>query len=310
MWDLIRLLVNTTVFAATLRMATPLLFTAVGGLFSERSGVVNIGLEGMMLIGAFTAVAVSYFTGSPWIGVLGALAAGSLMGFLHGVASIKYRANQVVSGTAINIFAGGLTVYLQRLIFKMAGVSEAVPRIVDVELPIISRIPWIGPVIGRQNPMVYLALLTVFAAHIVIFKTVWGLRLRSVGEHPGAADSVGINVYKTRYIAVTLSGALAGVGGAYLSVAHLSRFVEGMTAGRGFIALAAMIFGKWNPIGALGACLFFGYADAMQMRLQEIGIPTQFVQMMPYVLTMIALIGFIGRAVAPKASGQPYVKEG
>ncbi len=310
MWDIIKLLVNTTVLAATFRMATPLLFSAVGGVFSERSGVVNIGLEGMMLIGAFTAVAVSHFTGSAWLGVLGALLAGALMGWIHGVASIKYRANQVVSGTAINIFAGGLTVYLQRLIFSMAGVSPAVPRIADVELPLISKIPIIGPVIGRQNPMVYLALITVVAAHIVLFKTVWGLRLRAVGEHPAAADSVGINVYKMRYVAVTISGALAGVGGAYLSVAHLSRFVEGMTAGRGFIALAAMIFGKWNPLGALGACLFFGYADALQMRLQEIGIPTQFVQMLPYILTMIALVGIIGRAVAPKASGQPYVKEG
>jgi len=310
MWKILTMLINTTIFSATLRMATPLLFAAVGGIFSERSGVVNIGLEGMMLIGAFTAVAVSWYTGSAWLGVLGALLAGALMGFLHGVASIKYRANQVVSGTAINIFAGGLTVYLQRLIFKMAGVSEAVPRILDVELPLISKIPWIGPVIGRQNPMVYLAFLTVIVAHVVVFKTAWGLRLRSVGEHPAAADSVGINVYRMRYAAVTISGALAGVGGSYLSVAHLSRFVEGMTAGRGFIALAAMIFGKWNPIGALGACLFFGYADALQMRLQELGIPTQFVQMLPYALTMIALIGFIGRAVAPKASGQPYVKEG
>ena len=197
MWDIIKLLVNTTVLAATLRMATPLLFTAVGGIFSERSGVVNIGLEGMMLIGAFTAVAVSYSTGSAWLGVLGALLAGALMGFIHGIASIKYRANQVVSGTAINIFAGGLTVYLQRLIFNMAGVSPAVPRIADVELPLISKIPLIGPVIGKQNPMVYLSLMIVVGAHIVILKTVWGLRIRSVGEHPGAADSVGINVYKT-----------------------------------------------------------------------------------------------------------------
>lgn len=310
MWDIIKLLVNTTVFAATLRMATPLIFTAVGGIFSERSGVVNIGLEGMMLTGAFTAVAVSHATGSPWLGVLGAMLAGALMGFIHGIASIKYRANQVVSGTAINIFAGGLTVYLQRLVFNMAGVSPAVPRIGDVEIPLISKIPWIGQIIGKQNPLVYLALLTVVIAHIVLFKTVWGLRLRSVGEHPRAADSVGIHVYRIRYVAVTLSGALAGAGGAYLSVAHLSRFVEGMTAGRGFIALAAMIFGKWNPLGALGASLFFGYADALQMRLQEIGIPTQFVQMLPYILTMIALAGFIGRAVAPKASGEPYVKEG
>ncbi|NLJ73738.1 MAG: ABC transporter permease [Firmicutes bacterium] len=310
MWDVLALLVNTSVFAAAFRMATPLIFAALGGILSERSGVVNIALEGMMLTGAFTAVFVTYHTGMPWVGVLGAMAAGALMGLLHAVVCIRYRANQVVSGTALNIFAGGLTVFLLRFFFNIAGTSPAVNVIPDITIPVLNRIPWIGKILGRQNPLVYLALVSVVVVHIVLFKTVWGLRLRSVGEHPRAADTVGVNVYRIRYVAVALSGALAGIGGSYLSIAHLSRFSENMTAGRGFIALAAMIFGKWTPLGALGACLFFGYADALQMRLQNLGIPVQFVQMLPYVLTMIALAGFIGQAVAPKASGEPYVKEG
>lgn len=310
MGDILSMLFNTAVFAAAFRMATPLIFAALGGIFSERSGVVNIALEGMMLVGAFTAMFVTYHTGLPWVGVLGAIVAGALMGLLHALFCVHYRANQVVTGTAINIFAGGLTVFLLRFYFGTAGTSPSVATIPDLTLPVISKIPWFGKILGRQNPLVYLALLSVIVVHIVIYKTVWGLRLRSVGEHPAAADTVGVNVYRTRYIAVALSGALAGLGGTYLSIAHLSRFSENMTAGRGFIALAAMIFGKWTPLGALGACLFFGYADALQMRLQDIGIPVQFMHMLPYVLTMIALAGFIGKAVAPKASGEPYIKEG
>lgn len=308
MGEFLALLFNTAVFAAALRMATPLIFAALGGIFSERSGVVNIALEGMMLIGAFTAMFVSHQTGMPWLGVLGAMLAGLLIGLLHAVFCIHYRANQVVIGTAINIFAGGLTVFLLRYYFGAAGTSPSVATISDITLPLISQIPWIGRVIGRQNPLVYLALIAVVIANIVIYKTSWGLRLRAVGEHPRAADTVGVNVFRMRYVAVALSGALAGLGGTYLSIAHLSRFSEGMTAGRGFIALAAVIFGKWTPYGALGACLFFGYADALQMRLQAVGVPTQFMNMLPYVLTMVALAGFIGKSVGPKASGEPYIK--
>jgi len=308
MGEILALLFNTAVFAAALRMATPLIFAALGGIFSERSGVVNIALEGMMLTGAFTAMFVSYHTGNPWLGVLGAMASGVLIGLLHGLFGIRFRANKVVTGTAINIFAGGLTVFLLRDFFGAAGTSPSVATIGDITLPLINQIPWIGRVIGRQNPLVYLALVAVVVAHVVIYKTSWGLRLRAVGEHPKAADTVGVNVYRMRYVAVALSGALAGLGGTYLSIAHLSRFSEGMTAGRGFIALAAVIFGKWTPFGALGACLFFGYADALQMRLQDVGIPTQFMNMLPYVLTMVALAGFIGKSVGPKAAGEPYIK--
>lgn len=309
MWDTIAFLLNTTIFAAALRMATPLIFASLGGLYSERSGIVNIALEGMMLTGAFFAMLVTYFAGNPWVGLLGAMAAGGIVASIHAVVCIRYRANQVVSGTAINIFAGGLTIYLLRLVFQRSGTSDAVARIPTVNIPLVADIPWIGPVLGRQNAMVYIALALVFVTHFVVFKTVWGLRLRSVGEHPKAADTVGVNVFKMRYTAVILSGVLAGMGGAYLSIAHLSLFVDGMTAGRGFISLAALIFGKWTPFGAMGAALFFGYAYALEMRLTEVGIPSQFVSMLPYLLTMVALAGFIGRSVAPKALGTPYMKE-
>ncbi len=309
MWDYLVYFVNATVLAAALRMATPLIFTSLGGIFAERSGVINIGLEGMMLIGAFTGMLTSYFTGQPWLGLIGALIAGALMGLVHAVAAVTYKVNQVVSGTAINIFAVGVTVFLLRWIFDVAGTSPSVSRVPVVTIPLVNRIPVIGQIIGTHNIMVYLALVLVVIVHIFLFKTVWGLRLRSVGEHPKAADTVGIDVFLTRYLAVITSGALAGLGGAYLSIAHLSRFGDQMTAGRGFIALAAMIFGKWTPFGALGASLLFGFANAVQMRLQELGIPSQFVQMVPYILTMIALAGFIGRATPPKAIGKPYKKE-
>jgi len=211
-------------------------------------------------------------------------------------------------GRPLTSSRGGLTVFLLRYYFGAAGTSPSVPTIPDITIPVLSQIPWIGRIIGRQNPLVYLALLAVVVAHLVVYRTPWGLRLRAVGEHPRAADTVGVHVFRMRYLAVALSGALAGLGGTYLSIAHLSRFSEGMTAGRGFIALAAVIFGKWTPYGALGACLFFGYADALQMRLQDVGVPTQFMNMLPYVLTMVALAGFIGKSVGPKASGEPYIK--
>jgi general nucleoside transport system permease protein len=309
MWESITYFINAPVLAATLRMATPLIFTAMGGIFSERSGIINIGLEGMMLTGAFMGMLVTFSTGNPWIGLFGALLSGGAMGLIHAVASVRYKVDQVVSGTAINIFAVGFTVFMLRIVFDVAGTSPAVSGIRTVSLPLVRRIPVIGEIIGNQNPMVYMALLLVVLVHIFLFRTVWGLRLRAVGEHPKAADTVGINVFLTRYLAVVTSGALAGLGGAYLSIAHLSRFGDGMTAGRGFIALAAMIFGKWTPFGALGASLLFGFADAVQMRLQEVGIPRHFVQMIPYILTMIALAGFIGRATPPASLGKPYVKE-
>lgn len=309
MWEMISFLFGTSALTAAIRMATPLIFTSLGGIFAERSGIINIGLEGMMLTGAFTGMVVTYYSGNPWVGLVGAMASGAIMGLLHAVLSIKFKANQVVSGTAINIFAAGFTVYGLRAIFNVAGTSPSVTNIRSITIPVLNRIPWIGEILGRHNPLTYIALLLVVLVHFMLFKTVWGLRLRSVGEHPKAADTVGINVFLIRYLAVMTSGLMAALGGAYLSIAHLSRFSDGMTAGRGFIALAAMIFGKWTPFGALGACLLFGFADALQMGLQEIGIPTQFIQMLPYILTMVALAGFIGRSTPPKALGTPYEKE-
>lgn len=278
---------------ATLRAATPLIITAIGGLLSEKSGVVNIALEGMMLIGAFSAVVVSYYTGNPWLGVLGAIIAGGAFAYIHALVSIKFKANQVVSGTAINILASGLTVFLLQILFKVSGTT-----------PQVKKLPAWGPF----NPLVYFGIVLVVVVHFFIYYTPEGLRLRAIGEHPSAADTVGVNVLKLRYIYVVISGMLAGIAGASLSLGDLNVFVKEMTAGRGFIALAAMIFGKWTPLGALGAALLFGFADALQMRLQGIGIPSQFIQMIPYIFTMIALAGFVGKAAPPAASGQAYDK--
>jgi len=285
---------DITLLMATLRSATPLILAALGGIFAERSGVVNIALEGKMLTGAFAAVVVSYYTGNPWLGVLAAIMTGAIMAFIFAVVSIKYRANQVVSGVAINMLAAGLTVFMMHVFFGTAGTS-----------PAVTRLPNIGPF----TPLVYLAPLLVIVSFVVLYRTPWGLRIRAVGEHPKAAATVGINVIYIRYACVVLSGMLAGVAGAHLSIGTLSVFVRDMTAGRGFIALAAMIFGKWHPLGALAASLLFGFSEALQMRLQGGGIPSQLIQAVPYVFTMVVLAGFVGRATAPAALGEPFRKE-
>jgi len=275
---------------ATIRSASPLIITAIGGLFAERAGIINIALEGKMLTGAFMAVVIAYFTGNPWLGVFGGIFGGAFLALIHAVVSIKYKANQVVSGTAINILAIGLTGFLLQVFFGVAGTS-----------PSVNKLPSWGPF----NPLVYFGLVLVVVAHFFIYYTPQGLRLRAVGEHPAAAETVGINVTRLKYFFVVLSGALAGIAGAALSIGDLSVFVNQMTAGRGFIALAAMIFGKWTPVGALFAALLFGFAEALQIRLQGIvPIPREFVQMIPYVFTMIILAGFVGRATPPAALGK------
>ncbi len=296
----------------TLRMATPLILAALGGVFTERSGVINIALEGIMLISAFMAMAGSYLTGNPWLGVLTAIIFGILVSLIHAILSISLKADQIVSGTAINIFATGLTAFLLRVMFESAGQSPSVTDVGTWTIPIINDIPIIGDVLGEQIPFVYIALILVAISYWVLFKTPFGLRIRAVGEHPAAADSVGINVIKTRYIAVLISGFFAGLAGASISIGLLDVFVENMTSGRGFIALAAMIFGRWTPQGALLAALLFGFADALQMLAQSIGldfIPRQFLLMLPYVLTILALTGVIGSSEPPAASGEPYEKE-
>ncbi len=302
--------VSLALFAAAIRSATPILYAALGGIFSERSGVLNIALEGVMLISAFSAVVGSYFTGSPWIGVLVGLLGGTLASLIHAFMSIHLRADQAIVGTGINILAIGLPNFLMLKIWGQQGISPIVPRIGEWRLPIIADLPVIGPVLGQHSPLVYLALVLVPVTHFVIFRTRFGLRLRSVGENPRAADTVGISVYQMRYAGVLISGVLASLGGAFLSVSYLAQFVTVMTAGRGFIGLAAMIFGLWKPYGALFACLLFGFADALQSAAQAAGVPIapQFLLALPYVLTIVALMGTMGRASPPAYVAKPYQK--
>ncbi|MGE5672451.1 MAG: ABC transporter permease [Mycobacterium leprae] len=283
------------ILVSTLRSATPLMLAAMGGVFSERSGVFNIALEGIMLTGAWAAVYFSFLTGSPWLGVLGAIICGVLISLIHAIASIQFKANQVVSGVAINLLAPGFTEFMMNKVWANAGQSPSVAKVGDL---------------FHLNLFVYIALALVLLSHWVLFHTSWGLRLRSVGEHPLAADTVGVNVYAMKYWGVLLSGLFAGIAGASLSIGLVSGFHNNMTSGRGFIALAAMIFGKWNPIGAMWACLLFGFADALGVIAQIFGVhlPNQFMQMAPYIITMLALAGVIGRSTPPAAGGIPYEK--
>ena len=297
--------------AATLRFATPLALAAIGGILNERSGVINIGLEGMMLTGAFFGIWASAWSGSWVVGVLMAMIFGGALATIHAFFSIHLRADQIVVGTAINFLALGLTGYLFRYIYGTQGTPSDISEIPDVVLPeFIRDIPYIGDVFGQLNLMIWVMLALVVAVWILLFKTPIGLRLRSVGEHPRAADTVGINVYAIRYAAVIASGMLAALGGAYLSFGFGSAFNENMSAGRGFIALAAVIFGKWNPFGAFGACLLFGFASAISIPLQrEADISANLLSTLPYVLTLVALVGVIGRSVGPAAVGRPYTKQ-
>ena len=293
--------------AATLRVATPLILCAMGGLFSEKSGIIDVGLEGKMLMAAFFAAATAAVTGSAWLGVVAAILAAEAMALLHGFACITYRGNQVVSGVAINILAAGLTVVLGAAWFNRGGQTPAL--VGDQRL-----LPLLLPGAG-DNILVYLALAAVPLTWWVIERTRFGLRLRAVGEMPLAVDTAGISVSWLRYRAVLLCGLFAGLAGAYLSVAQNAGFSRDMTAGQGFIALAAIIFGKWRPFPAFGACLIFGLLDAVAIRLQGVRlpavgeVPVQLIQALPYLLTVFLLAGFIGRATAPKAAGVPYEKE-
>lgn len=311
---------------ATLRVSTPLILAAMAGLFSERSGIVDISLEGKMLASAFAAAAVAAVTASAWLALLAGIAVGIALGLLHGFACITHRGNQVVSGLAINILASGLTVVLGIAWFSQGGQTPALgsdARFMPVELPIsdalAEAVPVIGPiyhdVISGHNVLVYVAWLVVLATWWVVYRTRFGLRLRAVGENPLAVDTAGLSVSGLRYAAVAICGALSGIAGTYLSIAQNASFVREMTAGQGYIALAALIFGKWKPVPALLACLMFGFLDAVAIRLQGVvlpgigEVPVQAIQALPYVLTVVLLAGFIGRATAPKAVGVPFLKE-
>jgi simple sugar transport system permease protein len=290
--------------SATLIWATPLTFTAIGGMFSERSGVVNIGLEGMMLSGAFFGALGADKFGSWEMGLLSAAVAGACFALVHAIMSIHLRADQIVSGTAINFLALGVTGYFFIDIYGENGTPGNLPRIPDVNLD------FLGSVFGHLNLMIWISFALLIVAHVTLFKTPIGLRIRSVGEHPRAADTVGISVYAMRYAAVTLSGILAALGGAYLSIGYVGSFGENMTAGRGFIALAAVIFGNWRPFGAFAAALLFGGSTALSFRLaQPWGNTSVLFQALPYVLTLIAVAGVIGRPHPPAAVGRPYVKQ-
>lgn len=297
-------------FAAGVRLSTPLVFAAIGALFSERSGVVNIGLEGMMLTGAFAGVVGAYFTGNAWLGILIAMLAAGLMGLLHAFICVTIRGNQIVSGVAINILALGLTTYSMRIIW---GIQEKprVPGLAVWKIPLLGDIPFFGEVLFQHIPLVYLAFLIVPLAHFVLFRTSWGLSLRSVGEHPKAADTVGIDVLRTRYMCVVISGMLAGLGGAFLSIGQLQTFMENMSAGRGWIALAALIFGNWMPGRTMAACLFFGTAQAAIVFIPALNysVPPQLLSMFPYLVTLLAFVGLVGKSTPPAAIGKPYVKE-
>jgi general nucleoside transport system permease protein len=296
-------------FAAMLRYATPLAFASLGGLFSERSGVVNIGLEGMMLTGAFFTVWGADRTGTWTLGLAIGIAAGGLMGLLHAFFSISLRADQIVGGTAINFLALGITTYLFVKLYGSEGTPSDLSTIPSVHLGFLGH-GFIGEVFGRLNLLIWVAIVLIFVVWIVVFKTPIGLRIRACGEHPRAADTVGINVYAVRYGAVVLSGMLAAAGGAFLSLGFNGSFTPNMTAGRGFIALAALIFGNWRPFGAAAACLLFGFASALGVALQtySLSISTLFTAL-PYVITLVAVAGVIGRSIPPAAVGRPYVKQ-
>jgi simple sugar transport system permease protein len=298
-----------TLLASTIRNATPLIFAALGGMFSERSGVVNIGLEGLMLISAFAGVVGASLAGSALVGLGFALAAGLIFALIHALMCITFEADQIISGTAINLLALGGTGFLMVQIFGSGGTSPRVPGFKEVPIPLLSDIPLIGPALFNQSLLVYLMYLLIPITWFAVFRTPFGLRLRATGEVPEAVDTAGVSVSRMRYYGVALSGLLAACGGVYLSMGILSAFTEGMTNGRGFIALAALIFGRWNPIGAAGAALLFGFAQAVTFQAPQEIIPLEFIQMLPYILTIVVLAGFGGRAIAPAAIGRPYRKE-
>ncbi len=301
----------TGMLQSTLLRAIPITLAALSGIMCERSGVVNIGIEGMMLSGAFFSALIGSVAGNQWVGLLAALLGGGLMGGLLAVLAIRYKVDQVVAGTAINILATGLTSYFSSRYLQADAKLNSPATFRPFEIPLLAKLPIIGPAFFNHTFVVYLTLILVVAIYAMLYYTRWGLRTRAVGEHPRAADTLGVNVFKIRYINVIVGGMIAGLGGAYLVLSSVARFDELMTAGKGFIGLAAMIFGNWNPFGALGSSLIFGFADSLQTKLAilSVPIPSQFLLMAPYLVTMIVLAGVVGQSRAPAADGKPYEKE-
>ena len=312
------------VLDSTVRLATPLLLACLAGLYSERAGIFDIGLEGKMLAAAFFSAAVAYATGSVWLGLLAGIASSLVLSIIHGLASITFRGNQLISGVAINFLAAGITVLVAQDWFQQGGRTPSLPREArfnPIDLPLsqtVADVPILGPIyselISGHSILVYIAVLAVPLTWWVLYRTRFGLRLRAVGENPAAVDTAGVSVIGLRYAAVMICGVLCGIAGAYLATALQAGFVKDMTAGRGFIALAALIFAKWRPWYALWSTLLFGFLQAIALRYQniELGnfvIPVQFMDVLPYILTVVILAGFVGRAIPPRAGGEPYVKE-
>ncbi|MGD8473415.1 MAG: ABC transporter permease [Anaerolineae bacterium] len=302
---------------STLTAATPLTLGAMAGVLCERVGIINIAIEGMMLSGAFAAVGFASLFDSLWMGLLAGSLVGGLMAALHALLSIKYKVDQIISGTVINILAAGATRFLNLRVLEPAGLSTP-GSFETISIPVLADVPIVGPILFQNQPTVYIMLILLVLVNYVVFFTPWGLRMRACGEHPRAADTVGVNVNRMRYISVILGGLIAGIGGAYFSLGVVGTFEDGMTRGQGFVALAAMIFGNWNPFGAFMAALLFGFANAIQVKLQIIQpilpfidqpIPHQFLQMAPYLLTIIVVAGVVGRARPPAAEGKPYEKQ-
>ena len=299
-----------SLLSITLVTATPLTLAALGGMMCERSGVVNIALEGIMLTGAFVGYAAAFATHNLWLGVLGAILAGMLIAALHAVLSISFLVDQIVSGTVINILAVGITGVFYRNFIESQNTAGP-GTLPQWNVPLLSQIPVLGPIFFQNQFVTYAMLVLIVIVHFTLFHTVWGLRSRACGEHPLAAETAGINVYFVRYVNVIASGALAGLGGAYFSLQQIGNFLPGMTGGRGFIGLAAMIFGHWTPVGAFLASLLFAGSDQVGSRLQSVfhvPIPLQFLGMVPYILTIVVVAGAMGRAIAPAADGKPYKK--
>jgi simple sugar transport system permease protein len=296
---------------STLLRSVPITFGALSGVLCERSGVINIAIEGMLLSAAFTGSVVGSATHSLWMGLIGGAIVGGLLGAFLALLSIRYVVNQIIAGTVINIFALGITGFLSARILEQYQNLNNPGRFEPVAIPLLSKIPLVGPVLFDENVFVYIMFVLIVAIYLGLFETRWGLRVRAVGEHPRAADTVGIKVLYTRYRNVILGGMVAGIGGAYFTLGSVGRFDENMTAGRGFIGLAAMIFGRWNPVGAFLAAMVFGFADSLQTKLSilQVPIPSEFLQMAPYLVTIFVVAGVVRKARPPAADGQPYIKE-
>ncbi len=308
-------IINTDLLVATIRLSTPITLAAIGATVCERSGIVNIAMEGIMIIGAFFAAIVALFTGNPWIGLIAGVAAGGIFSLLHAVATITFHLDHVVSGAVMNILSFGIVRYLMVMIFGHPGTTDTVPvglQSYQYAIPGLSKIPVLGPAFFNQTPIVYMSFVLVIAVLIFLKKTKTGLHLRAAGEHPLALETIGVSVYKMRYLGVFISGLLSGLAGAYLSIENSVSFSEGMTNGRGFIALAAMISGGWTAIGSFIAALFFGFADAFQVRLQVfkvLNIPAEIFIIFPYVATVLAVAGLVKKSRPPKADGIDFMIE-